>query len=272
MRALFLPFTVALCLSTIAQPCDSVDTELDRTYQNHGAMFNVVAYEPITVELITANISTNTATFQLYYRNGGFEGYETNMGAWTLLGSASVTSNNTTLTDTIPTKIPIAIDQDLMPGDTLALYLVSVPVSKVFLISTTIPWGTVQYSDANMGVSIARSCYQLFQGPFSTPQIWSGRVHYCENTSTGVEEGPDAGMVSISLAGQELLVVIEEARYSSVTAPVLEVRDMTGRLLRQERITAHRTRSQLAGLPSGAYLVMVNDAGVRIHAGRVVLQ
>ena len=238
-----------------AQPCDSVDTRYEKTYQNHGAMFNVVAYSPIVIDHITANISWNTALFELYYKVGGFQGHETTPGAWTLLGSANVNSNNTQFTDTIPTVIPIAINQAMIAGDTLAFYLSATPLSKVFLKATTIPWGTYYYTDANLGVSIARSMYQLFGVPFSTPQIWNGSVAYCEDNSTGLGEMEQEstlfygqGQVHLALAGAGL---------SNDGQARLTILDMTGRMVAEERITTSQGTIPLHGLPAGWYIARV---------------
>ena len=54
--------------SLFAQNCDSVDTQYAYTYLNHGAMFNVVAHAPITLDHLTANLNWGTAPFSIYYR------------------------------------------------------------------------------------------------------------------------------------------------------------------------------------------------------------
>lgn len=59
--ALSLPMFAIAAASYARSTCDSVTTVLDRTYQNHGVMFNVVAFEPIVLDHLTANISVGDA-------------------------------------------------------------------------------------------------------------------------------------------------------------------------------------------------------------------
>jgi hypothetical protein len=266
-------FTLSLALFTVLSSsfaqsaCDSVTTELDRTYQNHGVMFNVVAYNPITIDHLTANISWNVANFDLYYKVGGFQGYEGIPGAWTSLGAATVSSNNTQLTDDIPTVIPIPIDLELQPGDTVAFYLTATPLSKVFLIATTTPWGTYQYTDANMGVSIARSIFNLFGVPFSTPQIWSGRVAYCEGISTGIT-GPVAAAADIRMVGDMLQLTIDAPQG---TASELVLYDGEGRAVLNRKLNASLTTLDVSNLGHGIYVAVVRGPQGTTAAQRVVL-
>ncbi len=208
---LSLPLFAIVASSHAQLPCDSVTTVLDRTYQNHGVMFNVVAFGPIVLQHLTANISWGDADFDLYYEVGGFQGYELDQGAWTFMGTANVTSNNTQVTDTIPTVIPIPLDLTMQAGDTVAFYLTATPHSKVFIIATSIPWGTYEYTDTNMGVSVARSMFNLFGVPFSTPRIWSCRVAYCQNGGKGLDE-PPAAAADIRMVDGQLQIDFDATR------------------------------------------------------------
>ncbi len=177
--------------------CDSVNTLYAYTYLNHGAMFNVIADTSITLDHLTANINNGTAKYYIYYKTGSFIGFETNPSAWSIIDSAVVTSvNNGSTISNQPTVIPININLPMIAGDTIALYFTSPIVSKVFLTSTSIPWGTVYSSNSSLAVSVARSVYQLFGTPFSTPQIWNGTVSYCTAGSVGIEDFSDTDAIS----------------------------------------------------------------------------
>lgn len=265
--ALSLPLFAIVAASHAQSSCDSVTTVLDRTYQNHGVMFNVVAFEPIVLDHLTANISWGDADFDLYYKVGGFQGYEVNQGAWTFLGTATVSSNNTQITDTIPTVIPIPLDLTMQADDTVAIYLTATPLSKVFLIATTTPWGTYGYTDANMGVSIARSMYNLFGVPFSTPQIWSGRVAYCQSGSTGID-GPAATAADIRMVDDKL-----QLSFDATLGATHEVAlyDGEGRVVLRRKLNASRTTVDVSDLGRGMYVAAVHGPQGTIAAQRVVL-
>ncbi len=55
----------------------------------NGNYFDVTPYAPINVDSIAFRIYnfTTTTNFQLYYKSGTFNGFETNSGAWTLVNS-----------------------------------------------------------------------------------------------------------------------------------------------------------------------------------------
>lgn len=236
--------------------CDSVNTLYAYTYLNHGAMFNVVASATVELDHVTANLNWGTATYSLYYRNGPFQGHEGTPGDWTLLGTASVTSNNSQTVPNLPTVVPIAINLPMQAGDTLALYLTSSPVSKVFLTSTTTPWGTAYASDANLSVSVARSVYQLFGVPFSTPQIWNGSVAYCTNSSTGIDALATAPLATVTRTANALVVDLTGSQAAGV-----RVVDLAGRTVVSTQAAPGRTELPIDALPSGLYLVSVETPG-----------
>ena len=261
MRTQILSLSFALASTGLfAQNCDSVDTQYAYTYLNHGAMFNVVAHAPITLDHLTANLNWGTAPFSIYYRNGKFQGYENSPGAWTLIATASVTSNNTQTTYNAPTLIPITLNLPMSTDDTIALYFTSSPVSKVCLTTTTIPWGTMQYSDANLSVSVARSIYQSFGTPFSTPQVWNGTVAYCSNQGTGVI-GLTEAQANVHVVGSDLWVNVPEG--ISQSALRIQLTDLSGRAVLNTTVGTGRSVVPTTGLTGGVYVaLLLSEHGV----------
>ena len=254
--------------SLFAQNCDSVDTQYAYTYLNHGAMFNVVAHAPITLDHLTANLNWGTAPFSIYYRNGKFQGYENSPGAWTLIGTANVTSNNTQSTYNAPTIVPIMLNLPMSADDTIALYFTSSPVSKVCLTATTIPWGTLQFSDANLSVSVARSIYQSFGTPFSTPQVWNGTVAYCSNQGTGVIDLAQA-QASVQVIGSDLVVDVPEGNTASALR--LQLTDLSGRSVYTTTVGTGRSIVPATGLVSGVYVALLLDGQGVLLSQKVLL-
>lgn len=250
-------YTALLALSTAALSahvnCDSVNTLYANNYINHGAMFDVVPTATITLDHINANINWGTATYSLYYRYGSFMGHETVSGDWTLLGTTSITSNNTQTISDLPTVIPIAINLPMALGDTIALYLTASPLSKVFLTSTATPWGTAYASDAYLSVSVARGVYQLFGTPSGISHIWNGSVSYCTNRGTGITSAAAEQQTTITRVGDELLVDLPGSQVAR-----MHFVDMTGRTVMSTNAAPGRTNLPISGLTPGLYIVSLD--------------
>lgn len=157
--------------------CTPAAAPLTTTFSSNngfaGNMFNITAGgDDINVTGWDWNFTGGgTQTVEVYYRAGGYQGFETNAGAWTLLGTASVTSaglNN-------PTNIPIG--GLLIPaGQTFGIY---------FNLASY-PSGTVRYTNGNINVSNADISIAAgigrgnpaFTGSIFNPRSWNGSVYY----------------------------------------------------------------------------------------------
>ena len=71
---------------------DSVLTTFSGGGNFDGEMFEVTALNDIIITGFSQNAQPGTATYEIYYKTGSYLGFETNAGAWTLAGSASVTT------------------------------------------------------------------------------------------------------------------------------------------------------------------------------------
>ncbi|MBL8120777.1 MAG: hypothetical protein JNJ78_24870, partial [Anaerolineae bacterium] len=61
--------------------------------QFHGNMFDVTVVNPLSITGFDVNLTWGgDTTVTVFYRNGTYVGSETTPGDWTLLGSATVTS------------------------------------------------------------------------------------------------------------------------------------------------------------------------------------
>lgn len=78
--------------------------------QQAGFMLDVKALQNGSIDSMAVNIgaaSGTSADIEVYYRDGGYSGYETNSSAWTLLGKYAVKSKGTGNPTNIPAKISI---------------------------------------------------------------------------------------------------------------------------------------------------------------------
>jgi hypothetical protein len=140
----------------------------DNNGQN-GNMFDVTAKKTFTITKFDINVGTyssGTFTAEVYYRKGGYSGFETNSAAWTKLGTTTITSVGPDL----PTPCLIG-GLKIYSGETYGLYV-------------TITSGTMGYTNGlntyqNDVLSLTSGVGKSY--PFGStfyPRTWNGRVHY----------------------------------------------------------------------------------------------
>ena len=133
-----------------------------------GAMFNLTAVNPVTVDSFYVN-TASSGTVEVYYKVGTYIGFENAASAWTLAGSASITAagvGNNTL-------VPVG-GFSLTPGQTYGVY--------VTLVSGTLQYtnGTGSnefYTDGNLSFQGGAGIAYPF-GSIFTPRVFNGTIHY----------------------------------------------------------------------------------------------
>ncbi len=134
-----------------------------------GNMINVTALTGnITIESFDVSFS-GTTQIDVFYRAGGFQGFESNLGAWTLLGSVTNLTGGGTGVAT-----PLAIGGLTIPiGQTYGLLITTNNTSIVYTTLTTPPNHTDGniLIDASIGIS-----YPL--GSVFSPRDWNGTIYY----------------------------------------------------------------------------------------------
>ena len=129
-----------------------------------GNMFDVSTLaHPITINgfTVTPNISS-TQNVLVYYRQGGYSGFQSNAGAWTLLGTYSITG-----TSGIPVFVSTA-DLSIPSGTTYGIYV---------QYEAQYTSGANTYSNADISISTGVGNCSAFDGCCS-PRTFNGTVHY----------------------------------------------------------------------------------------------
>jgi hypothetical protein len=281
------PFTifVAACVLTVTSyaqnqasvnqiqsACDSLNTLYAYTYLNHGAMFNVVAKKNnIQLSYLSANIKNGTNSYSLYYKTGSYLGNESSQSSWTLINTVSVTSNNTLTINNVPTQIPINISLNMNLGDTIAFYLVSPTLARVYLTSTTIPFTNEAASDSALSISTARSIYQFYGTPFSTPQIWNGTVAYCDLTPVGVED-IEANQLQISQLDNTLLLSIPNSQTTLANKVKFTLLDMYGHIAMQDFVSNDNSSFDVSSVSKGVYVCQVSIGSTHSLSKKIVIR
>ncbi|WP_163411588.1 BspA family leucine-rich repeat surface protein, partial [Flavobacterium ajazii] len=121
MKKLYTLLFFLVAMAQMQAQCLSLATPYNSDNSNKGVMFNIVTgATPITITSFDMNlIGTVTGIFEIYYKSGTYVGSESNAAAWTLAGSASVTSLGTNQT----TPIPLALSIPIPANTTFAFYI-----------------------------------------------------------------------------------------------------------------------------------------------------
>ncbi|TVR77502.1 MAG: T9SS C-terminal target domain-containing protein [Chitinophagaceae bacterium] len=142
-----------------------------------GNMIEIVALE--NVEILSFEVYLTTSTnYEIYYKQGSFQGFEQTPSAWTLVGSAFVTANP----QDILTPVPIDVNVSIPAGDNYSFYLTSTSGNVQRYTSGT-GLGNIHVQDDNIQLLEATGNQYPFTNPLS-PRRWSGKINYIQNCQT----------------------------------------------------------------------------------------
>jgi hypothetical protein len=182
--------TCSACASSLCQcgagHCEDCNVDVDLATQlttglgQDGFMFDLVATSPVRIRGFDTHLALGRYEIAIYYRVGGYAGFDMDMTAWTLVGTAAgVMSNGPNMT----TPIPIAIDVVMAAGETVGFYMTSTVTSTAdqLLYSVGTIEGAVHTSDDHVQILEGIAKKYPFADAF-TPRAWNGIVHYtgCE--------------------------------------------------------------------------------------------
>ena len=141
---------------------------------NHrGNMFSITAINDVIIDAFDAHPMGNT-TIEIYYKAGGFAGFENNAGAWTLVGSAAVVAQPMGT----PTPVPVTIGLTIPAGQTYSFYVSSTNLAVSLNYTNGISAGSVYSSDANIQFIEGYGIEYPFSGAPFSPRVWNGIIHY----------------------------------------------------------------------------------------------
>ena len=143
-----------------------------------GNMFDVEAIGPsaIGINSFDMNLDVQGASVDVsvWYTttDNTFAGNETNAGAWTLLGSATVVSNGAGMATTVPVG-----GLTLAAGEAKGIYVAT--TNGNFMLYTNGNGANQNYSDANLSIEtgVGRGA-PAFSGGIFNPRVWNGNIHY----------------------------------------------------------------------------------------------
>ena len=136
-----------------------------------GNMFDMMALNDIVMDSFDVNMEPgNTDTVEVYFKVGTWVGFEMDPGAWTLVGSSTVTSNGQ---DT-PTPLNLDMGVVIPSGQLVAWYVTSATMSTLdYTNGGTV--GDLWASDSNM---------EIYQGAGRGQGVFTGGVFTTRNVNT----------------------------------------------------------------------------------------
>jgi subtilisin-like proprotein convertase family protein len=152
----------------------------------NGNMFDLDAINDVVILSFDGNQLGSGGppfTFEIYWKPGTHQGFETNAGAWTMIGQATGVPMNPQGT---ATPIPIPVNVPINAGNRAAFYVTATTGFNVAYTNGTV-LGNQYASDANIifyeGVGMSYPFGTVF-----TPRIFNGIIHYAiassDTTST----------------------------------------------------------------------------------------
>ncbi|TVS19950.1 MAG: hypothetical protein EA424_06450, partial [Planctomycetaceae bacterium] len=147
---------------------DSITTTFNANNGAAGNMFDVTTFaHPLSVTALDVNANTTGSfTLEVYTRPGGYEGFESNAAAWTLVSSSTVTgqgSGNPTFVD--------VQDFVLEANAVTGLYVTAVGASLRYTN------GSATYNNDDLQLDLGVGKSYPFGSTFS-PRIWNGTIYY----------------------------------------------------------------------------------------------
>jgi hypothetical protein len=162
--------------------CDSVPTTFAGGNGHNGNMFDVIAFNTLTIKKFTIS-PQDTAHFKFYFHVGTYRGIEDFAAGWFLMYTSPVLSPHASgRTVTLPTPITIPA------GETYSFYITSSNVNAN-LNYTNDSVHTYAYLDSHIGITVGAGLKYPFcagTAPFQFRK-WNGRIGYCFSP-TGIDE------------------------------------------------------------------------------------
>jgi hypothetical protein len=182
---------VLSALASTVSYADVLSTTFASNNARRGNMFDITVANALTIQSFDVNLASNlTKDIFIYYKTGTWVGFDTNASAWTLLGSASVTSAGN--------DIPTAVDTpDLaLAAGNYALFVTTDGSTPGAILYTN---GTTSFSDANLTIFSGGGTAVPFVDGAIDDRIWNGNIHY------SLSAVPEPETYAMMLAGLGLL-------------------------------------------------------------------
>ncbi|MEM7185886.1 MAG: proprotein convertase P-domain-containing protein [Bacteroidota bacterium] len=225
------------CGWTATAPGDASTNSLETTFAggngNFGNMFDMNAINDVVIQSFDIHGDTG-ATFdvEVYAKSGTYVGFETDPGAWTLIGTApGVVSNG----DGLATPLDLMLNYAMAAGETHAFYVTPTDFSTGgFNYTNGTAVGNVFASDSNIEFLEGSGSGYPFDGTLFSPRVWNGNIIYdagaMQSTTidfTCDDLGENIIEVTVTDDSGNVATCMATVNVNDVTPPVLLCMDVT---------------------------------------------
>ncbi|WP_165805936.1 HYR domain-containing protein [Marixanthomonas spongiae] len=205
----------------------STDETLETTFAGgnglDGNMFDIVAINEVVINSFDVNLDTGTTDdIEVYYKSGTWEGFEEDPSAWTLIGSANVTSAG----DGLPTPLNLDLGQTIAAGDTGAFYITTTSGGMNYTNGTAN--GTVFVEDDNIQFLEGSGKSYPFGSSTFDARVFNGNIYYEAPLPVDNDVSFDCSMLGEN--NVEVFVTDDSGNFSSCIATV-NVIDVTAPII-----------------------------------------
>lgn len=185
-----------------------------------GIMFDIKALNAISISNLDCSFEISGGgpypyEVAIYYKEGSYNGFQTQPNAWNLIGTAS---NIIPQGPGIAVPLPIPVNLIVNSGQTISFYIVVIDGLDVEY-SDGIQEGAIFASDENITVMEGIGTGNIFGGSFYSPRRWNGIIHYnLLNEMTGLSYLWNTGdtTTSIKVATQLSPINYSVSAYSNI--------------------------------------------------------
>lgn len=151
-----------------------------------GVMFDVTPSRSLILDSFEVSMDAGTHLVEVYYKQGTYQGFETNAGAWTLLGSATVTSTQAAGGPGIYVNVGNKLS---LPANTTYGFYIQLPNATA--INYTNGASLQNFSNSEVLITAGAGKGANFGATFS-PRVFNGTIHYsyfplCESARQAVQ-------------------------------------------------------------------------------------
>ncbi len=147
-----------------------------------GAMFNIIAHDDVVIDSIAVRyLSTAPVIAEVYRKNGTYRTFETNPGAWNLVGSYF---NFTPSAIGQFTTIPVDVTLPMSTGDTMGFYITTANNINMAITPVLGAPGTLYKTDGVIDF-IQGTANQYSFGAFVVLQALNAKIYY--STKAGLK-------------------------------------------------------------------------------------
>lgn len=207
----------------------SLTTTFGGNITRHGAMFDLKANQDINIEYFETHLPAGTGyNMAIYYRPDTYQGFETDMSAWILLGSINAI---TSAGNNQPTRIPLLLNFPMAAGERYGFYITCTNNTNL-RVSNGTATGALLASDGILEIYEGAANLYPFDA-FIAPRAWNGKIHY--TTYAGLKYqwshgATTSNTVVYPIQSQQYSVLVSDttgcSNYDTVSITVLQPADI----------------------------------------------